>query len=130
MSLAALGAPCGTSVLFAAPPPCQQPRCFAALILIEPKAVPLQISCCASQRDAASIPCDIERRPRCDAVAQRKKRFFAIFRGRLQAVVNQSALPQLPPTKPCWRHASNTTTATAFDRFKLRLPGRIGSRMR
>jgi hypothetical protein len=25
-----------------------------------------------------------------------------------------------PPPNPFWRHASNTVTATAFDRFKLR----------
>ncbi len=36
MPLAALGAPCRTSVLSAAPPPTQRPRRFASLILLEP----------------------------------------------------------------------------------------------
>ena len=35
---------------------------------------------------------------------------------------------QPAPAKPAWRQASNTTTATALDRFRLRLCGRIGSR--
>jgi hypothetical protein len=30
------------------------------------------------------------------------------------------------PAKPIWRHASKTVSATAFDRFKLRLSGRMG----
>ena len=32
--------------------------------------------------------------------------------------------------KPFWRQASNTVTATAFDRFRLRWPSRIGRRSR
>ena len=35
---------------------------------------------------------------------------------------------QPAPANPAWRQASNTTTATALDRFRLRLCGRIGSR--
>ena len=43
----------------------------------------------------------------------------------------EGALPpraHMPPSNPFCRHASNTTTAIAFDRFKLRFPGRIGRR--
>lgn len=35
-----------------------------------------------------------------------------------------------PPSKPCWRQASKTVTATALDRFRLRWPARIGKRRR
>jgi len=35
-----------------------------------------------------------------------------------------------PPSKPCWRQASKTVTATALDRFRLRWPARIGKRKR
>ena len=35
-----------------------------------------------------------------------------------------------PPSKPCWRQASKTVTATALDRFRLRWPARIGRRRR
>ncbi len=35
-------------------------------------------------------------------------------------------VPVAAPSKPCWRHASYATTATAFARFKLRFEGRIG----
>ena len=34
------------------------------------------------------------------------------------------------PSKPHWRHASNTATATVLDRFMLRLSGSIGNRTR
>ena len=31
----------------------------------------------------------------------------------------------MPPANLCWRQASNTSTATAFDRLRLRWSGRI-----
>src|SRR6185436_17400935 len=38
--------------------------------------------------------------------------------------------PHRPPAKPSWRQASNTATATALERLRLRFPGRMGSLMR
>ncbi len=68
----------------------------------------------------------------CSTASRRARRSATCWPARratsIDAVVDVTSA--FGAAKPCCRHASNTTTATAFDRLRLRWPGRIGRRRR